>query len=392
VNARYRHRAVDCLLLLALSFSGCVHKPYSKPASVENGTIFMEPLHILSQPDQELGLSVFDAAVLFQEGLRLQEAAEYDQALRYYERLLHDFGDSRYYSAAAFNAGRCYEEKGEFEKAIGRYQLILDGLPHSKDWVNAAFRSGGCFILLERHAEAAALYARLLTQSDLATADRIDAQVARGEELVAASDLIEAEKAFRAALHLYREHERDEYLDPAPAARAEFNLADLLTRTFQLAPLRLPDDQIERDLEAKALALLEAQNGYLRSMRLGDPTWATASGYRIGRLYVDFYNALDNAPVPPDLTDEEVTTYRQLLRQRLGVLLRKALKVFEMTLQIAERTHVDNQWIAAARQEMTLIEEQVLSLLKEAEQSSTNGTEPSTPAVPNENQDRTDNK
>jgi hypothetical protein len=352
----------------------------------------MEPLQILSQPDQELGLSVFDAAVLFQEGLRLQEAGEHDQALRYYERLLRDFGDSRYYSAAAFNAGRCYEEKGDFEKAVGRYQLILDGLPHSKDWVDAAFRSGGCLILLERHTEAAALYARLLARSDLATADRIDAQVARGEELVAAGELIEAEKAFRASLHLYREHERDEYFDPAPAARAEFNLAELLTRNFQVAPLRLPEDQLERDLEAKAQSLLEAQNSYLRAMRLGDPTWATASGYRIGRLYVAFYNAMDTAPVPEDLADEEVTTYRQLLRQRLGVLLRKALNVFDLTVQLAERTHVDNQWTTAARQEMTLIEEQVLSLLKEAEKSSTKGTESFAPATPNQNPEHPNNK
>jgi tetratricopeptide (TPR) repeat protein len=392
VNVRHLHGALIGLLLLALGSSGCVHHPSPKPEAASNGTIFMEPLQILSQPDQELGLSVFDAAVLFQEGLRFQEASEYDQALRYYERLLRDFGDSRYYSAAAFNAGRCYEEKGDCEKAIARYKLILDALPHSKDWVNAAFRSAGCHILLERHDQSAALYARLLERPDLATADRIDAQVARGEELVATGELIEAEKAFRAALHLYREHERDEYLDPAPASRAEFNLAELLTRTFQAAPLRLPEDQLERDLEAKALALLDAQNSYLRAMRLGDPAWATASGYRIGRLYVDFYNALDNAPVPADLAVEEVNTYHQLLRQRLGVLLRKALKVYELTIQLAERTHVDNQWTAAARQEMTSIEEQVMSLLEEAEKSSNNETESSAPGALNQNQDRIDNK
>src|SRR4030042_1539383 len=68
VNMRYPHSAVNWLLLLALSSSDCVHKPYSKPESSRDGTIFMEQLQILSQPDQELGLSVFDAAVLFQEG------------------------------------------------------------------------------------------------------------------------------------------------------------------------------------------------------------------------------------------------------------------------------------------------------------------------------------
>ncbi|MBN2498161.1 MAG: tetratricopeptide repeat protein [Deltaproteobacteria bacterium] len=355
----------------------------SRPAVQQ---VTMEPLHLGLAPDPELGLVDFDATMLFREGLRFHEAGRHARALVFYDRLREEFPGSRLVSAAAYNAGRCLEELDRAEDALARYRLILDGMPRSKDWVDAVFRSGAVLSALGRHAEASGLYGRLLARAELSNPDRLDAWVLRGESFQAQQRSWDAEKAFRAVLRLFREREKDEYLDPAPAARAEFRLAELVAERFALAPLRLPEQRMQEDLEAKARLLLEAQSGYLRSMRYGDPDWAIAAGYRIGKLYVDLHAALEAADLPPDLDEREAQVYRELLRERLAVLLRKALRVFEATIQLAERTRSENRWTRAAREEMTRVEKQVLSQLGHAPPQEP--TKPEGPPAPDEEPDR----
>ncbi|HOX43957.1 MAG TPA: tetratricopeptide repeat protein [Myxococcota bacterium] len=358
------------LLLLALGAAGCLTPRAAERPDEDGGQgppareVVMEPLRIRLAPDPELGLTDFDASTLFHEGLRLQEAQQCEAALRFYDRLLAEFSDSRYLSAAAFNAGRCLETLGRLEEALARYRRVTEGLPRSKDWVDALFREAECLAALGRHAEAVSDLGRLLARADLPVSDRVDGQVLLGENHLARGDTLAAEQELRTALRLFRAHERDEFLDPAPAARAEHRLAELATARFEAAPLRPPEAQLQADLEAKAQLLLEAQNAYLRSMRYGDPDWATASGFRIGQLYLALHRAMEAAPLPEDLSPEEADLYRDLLRKRTAVLLRKALRVFEMTAQLGERTGTDNDWTRKVRDEMQRVEQLVLSQLE----------------------------
>jgi tetratricopeptide (TPR) repeat protein len=357
------------MLCLAASLAGCpTGRTPVKPINGEDGLkkptdlILMEPLHLGLQADAELGLTDFDAATLFHEGLRLHEAEDFERALKFYDRILSEFPESRYVSSAAFNAGRCLDILGRSAEAIARYLRIADGMPKSKDWVDAMFRLAEAYTGLDRQAAAIESLKRLLAKPDLNASDRVDASVLLGEAHKASGELLRAEHTLRRALKLFRTHEKEEYLDPAPAARAEFRLAELATGRYEAAPLRLPEDRMRDDLEAKARMLLSAQSGYLRTMRWGNPEWATASGYRIGKLYLDLHKAMEGSAVPEDFSAEEVEVYRDVLRKRLVVLLRKALKVFAMTLQLAERTRSDNAWTRAARQEMERVEALVLSL------------------------------
>jgi len=356
------------LLSVCLALAGCPSRPVTRPggsgpADRQTHEIFMEPMHIGLQPDPELGLTDFDAASLFHEGLRLHEAERYADALKFFERILSQFPRSRYRSAAAFNAGRCLDFLGRGGEALARYRLVVDEMPRSKDWFDAAFRLAMDLSALDRHAGAAAVLERVLAREDLGPSDRMDALVLLGEARMARGELLAAEGTFRDALRHFRATAREAYLDPAPAAQAEFRLAELAAGRFEAAPLRLPEARMQADLVTKAQRLLTAQAGFLRTMRWGDPEWATAAGYRIGKLYLDLYAAMEAAPAPTDLSAEETEVYRDLLRKRLAVLLRKALKVFEMTLSLAERTRSDNAWTKAARAEMERVEKLVLSQL-----------------------------
>ncbi len=354
------------ILLFVFSLVACITPRGGQGGNTESAKeIIMDPLHLGVHPDPELGLTDFDAATLFHEGLRLHEAEQPAMALKFFDRLLSDFPESRLISSAAFNAGRCLESLERDKEAMTRYRLIADGMPRSKDWENAMFRLAMVLIRLDQQTAAVAELDRLLDRESLSISDRIDAMVLKGESLTAGGKTFVAETVFRATLRIFRQHEREEYLDPAPAARAEFRLSELLYVRFIDAPLRLPEDRMRKDLEIKADLLLKTQAGFLRSMRYGDPDWATAASYGIGRLYLDLHEAMNAAPVPPDLSPDEVKVYRNLLRKRLAVLLRKALKIFKMTMQLAERTRSNNEWTQSAQREMERVEKQVLRDLEE---------------------------
>lgn len=322
-------------------------------------TIFMEPLHLGLQPDEELGLTDFDAATLLRRGLRHQQQGEYRRAVVFFRRLLSEFPQSRFLSAAALNLGVCQEEMGDDAGAVDSYRLITERLPRSRDFTAAAFRQVGCLARLDKHGEARALLDRLLVRR-LEISDRIDALVLRGEQQMALRDSLAAERDFRRAVALWRKYQRDEYLDPSAAARAQYRLAELAERRFDAAPLRLPEDRLEQDLEIKAQRLLEAQGQYLRVVRFADPHWATAAGYRIGNLYIQLHRAMQQAPVPAGLNEKEQAVYRDMLRQRTAVLLKKALRVFEQTVELAQRSGIEGEWIRSARQQMVRIEKELL--------------------------------
>ncbi len=370
---------IVCVFIAMCATWGCASSPANiKPDGSKQDTtemVVMEPLHIGLKPDPELGLTDFDASALFHEGLRLHEAEKFSDALKFYDRILSDFPKSRYVSAAAFNAGRCLELLHRDREAIERYRMVTENMPRSKDWVDAMFRLAGVYQELDENSRAISVLNRLLSRQSLTASDRMDAMVLLGESLMNHGDLLLAERKFHDALRFFRKHEKEEYLDPSPAARSEFRLAELATGRFQAAPLRLPEERMKKDLENKARLLLLAQAGYLRTMRWGDADWATAAGYRIGKLYLDLHEAMEKSPAPEDLSDEEVAVYRDLLKERLAVLLRKALKVFEMTLELAERTRSDNSWTRAARQEMERVENLVLGRQEKTKDKSTTSQE-----------------
>jgi hypothetical protein len=75
---------------------------------------------------------------------------------------------------------------------------------------------------------------------------------------------------------------------------------------------------------------------------MGNDRWAVASGYRIGELYDELRAQLLDAPLPPGLDDEHAAVYRAELRRHIRVLAAKAITAYELTLQRAARSGVDD--------------------------------------------------
>ena len=80
----------------------------------------------------------------------------------------------------------------------------------------------------------------------------------------------------------------------------------------------------------------------------GNPQWASASGYQVGSLYEEFYDAFIHAPIPPELlgeaNQEKREVYYEELRKRIRILLEKSLRTHEQNLMMMERLGVQNEW------------------------------------------------
>jgi hypothetical protein len=102
------------------------------------------------------------------------------------------------------------------------------------------------------------------------------------------------------------------------------------------------------DMEDKARLLLAAQRQYIETIKLGNPQWAAASGYQIGSLYEEFYDAFIHAPIPDqllgDANQEKREVYYEELRKKIRILLEKSIRTHEQNLLMMERLGVQNEW------------------------------------------------
>jgi|GEM_PF-875863 len=109
------------------------------------------------------------------------------------------------------------------------------------------------------------------------------------------------------------------------------------------------EELIGKQLEKKCQLLLRAQVAFLRVIREGHVGWASAAGYKVGTMYEDLYDEMVALPAPEDLTDDQRKLYREVMQDRIHILLTKALQTWEATAQMATRTGANNEWIGKTR-------------------------------------------
>jgi tetratricopeptide (TPR) repeat protein len=333
------------LLLTACATTG--QAPEQKPL------VKMEPILIRSETDPLTGLDGYDAAQLLDLGNQLYEKNEADKAILVYDRLLETFVDSEHVPAALYNKGLALEKLVEFEKALGCYQTILDEHQESKSLRDAYFRVALMNGKLERWKEVADTFWRIRQLGELTTMDELEARIGQGVGMFMQNDFATAESEFNGALRFYEAHQNEEYL-PADywIGQARFYLGEIYAREFEgktLSEPNLEEDQwaemMGKELEEKCELLLRAQNNFIRTIRVGHTGWATAAGFRIGSLYERLYDDLLKVPVPPSLSDEGKKFYLDELRKKVGVLVMKAIMVYERSLEMAQRVGEENEWV-----------------------------------------------
>jgi TolA-binding protein len=347
-------RPIRLVALAAAALGGCGATAQSVRAPAKTAVIAMEPMKIeVTRDGDGQKIEAFDAATLFERAGAALAGSRWTEAADTYDRLIRDFPDSRYAPPSYYNAGLAKEGLKDWAAAAARYRELADKHPGGKDALDALFRLGGCYAELENWAASAETFARVLEQKGLSLGDRVEAMGRRGLAQYNMKDAAAAERTFRQALDDQHKNETVERLDSDFfLALCQYYLAEISHDQFRALPVRLPEKQMQRDLEAKAEMLLVAQARYVDTARIRNPAWATAAGYQMASLYREFYDSLMQAPIPPQLGAEARAVYLEELKKTIEPLLRKAIHAHELTQQVAERNGVDNDFVRKSNEEM----------------------------------------
>ncbi len=370
-------------LLLCAGLLGCAtapHRPAARPAP-QVLRFDAEPLRLTVVPaaaGAPAHVEAYDAETLFAQAGEDLKARRFAPAAAAYDRILRDFPQSRFVTPALYNAGLAYEGQKDYEQAAARYRRLIEG-DHpagGRDAVDALFRLGACLAELKRWPDSLAIYDRLLARKDLGLSDRIEAMSRRGLAQLEMGYLPAAERTFRDTMAHFHDNAEEERLDTDfYLAMAQFYLGDINHRYFRALPLRLPQKQLEADVDAKARMFLSEQARYIDAIRIQNPVWATAAGYQIGTLYREMYDMLVGAPVPVEVdSPEKRQVYEEMLRGKLRILLEKARRIHEKNVEMAVRIGVDNDWVKRSNEQLAELEQLLTSMPDRASDQATRGS------------------
>lgn len=351
---------------LFATFVGCAHGPHGRAGNPGNVTTMeMEPLELqVTHGEGGPQVEVFDAPTLFEEGGQHLDADRFTEGARSYERIVELFPDSPYVPPALFNAGLCYEGLGRFADAAERYRRVSEAYSGSKVTKDALLRLGSVSAELSRWPVSIEVFERALKRDDLNLSERLEAMSRRSLASYEIGDLQVAEAGFRDALAYYQKHKEEERIESIFfVAMSQFYQAHITHRRFRELPVRLPQKQLEQDVQALAKQFALAQERYVETIRLRNPMWASAAGYQAGALYRELYDALIKAPLPPEINDEfKKLVYGESLKGNLRALLEKARGTLEKNIEMGGRVGIKNGWLEKSSEQLEEISKLLYAL------------------------------
>ncbi len=326
--------------------------------------VSMDELHITAERNDtgEYDFQVYDAAELFTRATDLLNRDRCADAVILYDKLDQEFPDSDYVSAALYNAGLCLQQTQQLDSARDHYQRLRERVPGSADIKDATFQLAAVLVDLERFQDGITIADELLTRADLSTDERLEALTRRAQALLGAGQLEEADRQARSALSYFRTRPADESVrDDFFAAASNYVLAETIRLKAQ--GIAFPVGSVEEQkavLIRRAELLLEAQREYFNTIHFSNVRWTAASGYRIGNMYDELWHAIMSAPVPPHLPPEGHPIYRQELAKLIKPLIRHAIRYWEVTLLLLERTGFQSEWTAQTRLDLDRVRKLLL--------------------------------
>lgn len=295
-------------------------------------------------------IDAFDASELFERAGQALSDKRFDQAVQTYGKLLKEFPESRYVRPTFYNLGLAHIGNKDWSGAVLAFKSLVDRYPSHADAKDALFQLGACYAEQANWPASAEVFARILERTDLNADDHIEAIARRGFAQFNLGDLDAAEKTFRSGMGYKQMIETEERLSTDfYLAFSQYHLGQIFHERFRKTALRLPETQLDKDLEEKAHLLLTAQRAYIDTIRFGNPGWASAAGFQVGSLYEELYDAFMQVPIPPELNDEAKVVYQEELHKKIRILLEKSLRWQRENLLMIERLGVSTDWAQKSR-------------------------------------------
>jgi TolA-binding protein len=336
------------LLVLALA-TGCATSGNQNASPQPGGEVVrldMEPIKIEATKDADgVHIDAFDAPELFEHAGKALSDKRFDDAIQEYQKLLKSFPESSYVRPTFYNLGLAQIGKKDWPAAIESFKTLIERFADHADAKDSMFQLGACYAEQGNWPASAEAFARVLERKDLNADDRIEAIARRGFAQFNLNDVDTAEKTFRSAMAYKQQIDTEERLSTDfYLAFSQYHIGEIFHQRFRKAPLRLPESQLDKDLDQKATLLLTAQRAYIDTIKFGNPAWASAAGFQVGSLYEELYDSFMNVPIPSELQREARQVYVEELHKKIRILLEKSLRWQRENLLMIERLGVATEW------------------------------------------------
>jgi hypothetical protein len=129
-------------------------------------------------------------------------------------------------------------------------------------------------------------------------------------------------------------------LELGMAANARLQLLASLENNFHRAPLRLPEEQLKKDIQAKLQALDRLNKGYIEVVEFGDGAMGVEAFQRMAAAYRTFAEDLEGAPVPTEYSPEDKAKFKTQIKSIAQPVYAKVAETLENALKKGEQLFV----------------------------------------------------
>ncbi len=198
-----------------------------------------------------------DPEALFAEAGAAYQDKRYTDAVAIWDKMVADFGESRWVNASLYNAGLALESAGDLDGAAARYRKLIarDALckPPCADVIDGFYRLGSLYVTQKNWSASVELWKQVLSRKDLTLSDRVEALARRGEAQFNLRDFGAAERTIREQAELVKANAEVERLDTDFfVGMSAYYFGRIAQEQYRLLPVRLPEKQLAEDLENKA--------------------------------------------------------------------------------------------------------------------------------------------
>jgi tetratricopeptide (TPR) repeat protein len=271
-------------LLAAMSAVACTNtnRRPTTPATHTTPVVRGDEFRVVAASSSRDG-DAYDAALLFDRANAAVREQRCTDAIADYERLVREFPDNRRAWVSQYNRGLCLQRMSRLPEAADAMRAAARDPVDAELTRDASFRLA---VLGEQAQEPRWVVEAtdtLLARPRLEVTDRVEALARRAAALLAQGDRDGAQRVAEEAAQVAPTPEAVSALgDDTYAAQARVVLAEVTRLRAADVVYRVEESNAEESITRRVQLVTHAHVQFNEAIRVGNPHWAAAAGFRIG--------------------------------------------------------------------------------------------------------------
>jgi tetratricopeptide (TPR) repeat protein len=287
-------------------------------------------------------------ADIFKKANEAVKAKRTEEAIGLFRQIVKDFPESKYAPVSLFNIAAIYDGRGDPTSTITTLRELVQLYPNAREAIDGELYIAALQSEHQQWTDAITTLDDVAKRDGLTYNDRIEMFARKGYAQLELKQVDTADATLELAVAEWRKAPHVE--DPYYIAMAHYYRGEIAHRKFTDAPVRLPDDQLVADLEAKRVLAVQAYDRWKESLGFKHAYWATASGYQMSQIFVELWQITVTAPYPKKIETQTRPKYVAEVHDRVREHLSKALEGHRMNVELAKAFGVDTTWSKGSEQ------------------------------------------